>query len=352
MLKGFLYPLRRLHGIMHDRRVDKQTIRELQCAIQSCSKHTILFVDTPTHGNLGDHAIAVAAKKILNGIAVDYMEITFLQLSLLQKYKKLGIMNGHPIVVNGGGNIGTLWPQNEDIFRAVVISSPDSRILCLPNTAFFENTKSGREELEKSKQIYNAHPHLWICAREHVSFELLRQIQEKVILVPDLALLLNKSEHHSLRKGCMLCLRKDREKIRTEEDDAHIWAEIKKIYGQEVWESDMDVRRKIIAEQREIELEKKFDIFRHAEVVVTDRLHGMIFAAITGTPCVVINSKSPKVKGCYQWIEYLPYVRFWDGTSSLAELCKTMPKGSFDYDNKALLPYYEKLKEYILQLLD
>ena len=53
----------------------------------------------------------------------------------------------------------------------------------------------------------------------------------------------------------------------------------------------------VSVEKREEELKRKFNEFKSAKLVVTDRLHGMVFAAITGTNCIVINSKSPKNEG-------------------------------------------------------
>ena len=67
----------------------------------------------------------------------------------------------------------------------------------------------------------------------------------------------------------------------------------------------MVVDHRIPLDRRNDELDDKFDEFRHAKQVITDRFHGMIFAAITESPRIVINSTSPKIKGCYEWIKYL-----------------------------------------------
>ena len=65
------------------------------------------------------------------------------------------------------------------------------------------------------------------------------------------------------------------------------------------------------AEVREFEVERKFDEFRRARLVITDRLHGMIFAAITGTPCIALNNSSGKVEGVWSlWLRHLDYVKF------------------------------------------
>lgn len=86
--------------------------------------------------------------------------------------------------------------------------------------------------------------------------------------------------------------------------------------------------------------------------MITDRLHGMIFCAITGTPCVVINSKSPKVRDCYEWIKDLDYIQFCDDIDNLSAAMQTVSKGSHRYDNSKLLPYYEELKTDILETVD
>ena len=44
--------------------------------------------------------------------------------------------------------------------------------------------------------------------------------------------------------------------------------------------------------------------------MITDRLHGMIFAAITGTPCVVLQNNNHKIKATYEsWLRPLKHIR-------------------------------------------
>lgn len=61
-----------------------------------------------------------------------------------------------------------------------------------------------------------------------------------------------------------------------------------------------------------------------AQLVITDRLHAMIFAAITETPCIAMDNKSKKVKGVYEWIRDLPYVQYADDISTACELIQDM----------------------------
>ena len=120
---------------------------------------------------------------------------------------------------------------------------------------------------------------------------------------------------------------------------------MKSIFGEDISYADMVVNHSILPEQRDEELQRQFDKFRHASLVVTDRLHGMIFCAITGTPCIVLDSKSPKVRGCYEWIEQLDYIRFADHPAEISQLYSGIPTGLHFYDNSHLKHYYQELEK-------
>ena len=107
----------------------------------------------------------------------------------------------------------------------------------------------------------------------------------------------------------------------------------------------MVISNQIDPRDREVWVKQKLDEFASAKLVITDRLHGMILCAVTGTPCVVVNSKSPKVRGCYEWIRQLPYIRFADDVSEIADLYISIPEGPHKYENSHLLPYFEELAE-------
>ena len=93
-----------------------------------------------------------------------------------------------------------------------------------------------------------------------------------------------------------------------------------------------------------------FDEFRHARLVITDRLHGMIFAVITGTPCIVIDSKSPKVRGCYEWIKQLDYIKFIDSAEDIEKTFRQIPNKNFVYDNSLFQKYYDELGHYLISV--
>lgn len=347
MEKDILYPLRRLHGCIFEMQEKRRTAKELNARFSKADQDTAFFVLSPTHGNMGDHAIAEAVTKMLEDLRISYVEVTTAQLSLLRRFGYLSVFDKHLILVNGGGNLGTLWPEVEVLFRKLIQNNSRASIVCLPNTIYYENSEKGKRELEKSKRIYNAHPRLTLCAREKISYETMQRIYKNVLLIPDMALSLNHCEEKQNRKGCMLCLRSDREKTITAEAETELTAMMEALFEGCCWRSDMNIGKSVPLENRASALREKYAEFRAARLVVTDRLHGMIFAAITGTPCIVINSKSPKVKGCYEWIRELGYIEFAEDIAQIPLLYRQMQRKNYRYDNEKLLPFYEELKKTI-----
>ncbi|MBE5773434.1 MAG: hypothetical protein E7337_05815 [Clostridiales bacterium] len=359
MGNDILYPLRRLHGMIHEwwlyhktrRNIKKQYIREIQEQFRKNPKSVIL-VFTPEHDNLGDHAIAFAETQMLEKAGIGYYEITGKRLENLEKYDLLGIMNGYPVLVQGGGYLGTLWYRSEKTLRGIIENNQGSVITLLPNTMYYEDSEWGRKEFQKSIDLYNQHDQLYIYAREKTSFNAMRNVYKNVKLIPDVVLSLNMCTDQVKRNGCLICLRNDCEKTRSEEEEACVIEQIKKLFSSNYRFTDMCVGHSIPVAQREKELEFKLDEFRHAELVITDRLHGMIFAAITGTPCIVINSKSPKVWGCYQWIKDLEYIRFADHVEDIQMIYHEVPQKAFVYDNSKLAHYYDELMKDLKNILE
>lgn len=309
--------------------------------------NTVFLVQTPEHSNLGDHAIALAETNLLKKAGINYIEITGKQLNEMRWNGILEVMDGFPIIVTGGGNLGTLWYAAEDKLRKLIEKASHSQIFVFPNTIYYEDSDWGTEEFAKSRKIYNRHRHLHLYAREKISYEIMRNAYRDVTLIPDMVLSLNECNRRHERKGCLLCLRSDLERTRTDEQEILIRQQAAMLFGNNVYETDMVVDHSIPIAHREEELQAKFDQFSRAELVITDRLHGMIFCAITGTPCIVVDSKSPKVRGCYEWIRDLDYIRFVGDEGNIPAEYAKIPLGKHVYDNAHLQQYYDELIEVV-----
>lgn len=346
-MRDILYPLRVLHGRVHDWCTDRIPLYK----DRFLHPNAVYLVLTPEHGNLGDHAIAQSENEVLTELGIPYIEYSGRKLEELQCNNCLDIMNGRTILINGGGNLGGLWPDIETMMQNIVKNNPKSKILILPNSIYYDDSEEDNLFMKQSAAIYNSHPHLKLYAREYTSYEVMKAIYHNVAIVPDMVLRMNKCEAGIKRNGCIICLREDREKTISSEEEAAIHTQASLLFGDTIRYVDMKKPYLIPIENREEELNKQFDAFRHAELVITDRLHGMIFCAITGTPCIVFSSKSPKMRGCYKWIQNLEYIQFCENVSEIGSIYSSISRQEWYYDNRELLPLYEPLKSDIRMLV-
>lgn len=315
------------------------------------NKNIVFLLFTPEHGNLGDHAIAYSEITLFKKMNIEFVEVSGFLLHRIADSNLLRFFNRKKLLIHGGGYLGTLWFREELLLREIVKAAPKSHIFFLPNTIYYENSDFGKLEFKKSKNIYKNHKKISFCAREKYSYEIMKESYKNVKLIPDMVLFLNECNNVSDRNGGIICLRSDSEKTLTDTQQQLVYAHAEKLFGKNIITTDMCVNHNIPSTQRNYELEKKFTQFKHSELVITDRLHGMIFCAITGTPCIVLNSKSHKLKGCYDWIKHLEYIKFVDDAIDISSTFESIPKKQFTYTNTNLQQYYDALKNDIKNML-
>ena len=145
----------------------------------------------------------------------------------------------------------------------------------------------------------------------------------------------------------MFCLRGDLEK----QADTKVLESIKRelvVRGYEVLETSTVSGRNISKQEREQSVREKLEEFSQAELVITDRLHGMIFSAITSTPCIAMDNLSRKVSGGYEWLKYLEYIQMVEPeTISMDSVKKMLDCNGKGYSRQPLEQYYGKIKHSI-----
>lgn len=299
----------------------------------------LIVMGIPHHPNTGDSAIALAQDRMLNKCFPKH-KIYYLQedyLDVCAKKAKEFIDDDDIIFLTGGGNLGDIYQTPEIGRRAVIELFPNNKIIIFPQTAYFSNTENGRKELEISKEIYNSHKHLIIMAREKKSYDFMKEhfYNAKVYLTPDIVMSMIKKSHKK-RNGALLMIRVDREKVLNNSDVEIIEKLVDEKFGEYKF-SDMDLTNKIINisdNSRDKILEDKFNEFQTAQLVITDRLHGMIFAAITETPCVVFSNFNHKITESYKWLENLGYIKFCDNIENIeAKIDEVISVENINYDN-------------------
>lgn len=282
-------------------------------------KNFILMGD-PHHGNIGDSAIAVAQEAIIRELFgnCNYYTIGEKYLDVCAERAKPFIKDDDIIILQGGGNIGNIYERPEKGRRKVIELFPNNKIILFPQTVYFSDDEQGRKELEITKRIYNNHPNLILMAREKKSLDFMNEhfTNAKIYFTPDIVMTLNKQEDLK-REGALLLFRSDKEKSLKDEFVKDIENKMMDKY-KKVEYSDMYIgsgMTNVGGKYRDEFLNEKFKQFQTAEIVITDRLHGMILSAITGTPCIAFGNFNHKVKLSFEWLRHLGYIEFCEGYS-------------------------------------
>lgn len=278
-----------------------------------CGKKKCIVFLAADYGNLGDVAITYAQEKFLkeNYPGFEIIDVPISKtLSHLKALRQICTPEDI-ITVVGGGNMSDLYYDIELLRQMVVNLFPLNKVILFPQTMFFSKTLGGKYLHFKAKRIYLRHKNLTITARERWSFQTMKSMVPCCRLVPDIVMSLDKREPTSERKGITICLRNDAESSLSNRIKDVLRGEISNNYVIEEYDTHIG-RCNLSLDKRVNELNNIWARFRSSEWIITDRLHGMIFAFITATPCIVLPNNNYKIEGCYSWIKNCGYIYFMD----------------------------------------
>lgn len=312
------------------------------------NKASFLLMNTPNHTNLGDHAIAVAEYSYLEKIG-EYYEFTSSQCTFQVMQKLHDYLNSDDIIFfHGGGNLGTLWRTNEEVFRSILTLFPDNPVIVFPQSVYYGESPEEMEYFRESQKVYNSHKNLLICTRDKRSYEFIGNSYNcKCMLLPDVVLTL---EHQSIskRKGVGVVLRHDKEQFLSENYESVIDNVIAEIGEKKIFINHQPSK---IITNRKAEIDSVLQKYSKCKLIITDRLHGMIFSAITNTPCIAFDNSYHKVSDLYKtWLENCPNITVSKLLShfELLELVKKMLISEYTTFNSAFFAEkFNSLTDYI-----
>lgn len=317
--------------------------------IKNSSVKRLFIIGSPIHGNLGDHAIIEAELKFINDLELDYkiVEIPTCLYNVYsnQIYKNLN--KDDIIIISGGGWLGDLWIHNEVMVREIISNTHENKVVIFPQTMFFTDTTNGTIERKISQKIYSEHPNLYFFVREKNSYEYAKkhnfvQDGEKLFLVPDIVLYTKLKQNTIKNANVLLCFRKDIESVKSREKSI---GEFLKQNKHDFDITDTVLPHNIKLNERTKYLNEKYNEFSKYSMVITDRLHGMIFAAITGTKCIAFDNKTKKVEGVYTWIKNLKNINFVKDDEEFKKIfLKLLNQPSENYDENVLDANYDSIR--------
>lgn len=287
----------------------KYIIAKSQKPVVPNKKKAYLFL-AADYGNLGDIALTFAQKQMLLKYFPDYAPIevpSSISMGELKGYIH-SVKKDDIVTIIAGGNMGDIWSWFE-VRRQLIISKLKKHIIFqFPQTTTYTKARLGQNLLTSAKTIYKG-KRIKMLAREKMSYSFIQDnFSCQSFLAPDIVMTL-KYWHNPKRKGILLCLRNDREKMLSNNNHSEIMSIIDNT-NIDVSFVDTKIDDTFIYNKRYYLLEQFLERVSKAEVIVTDRLHGMIFAYITGTPAVVLPNSNNKIKMCYEWIRNCGFIHF------------------------------------------
>ncbi len=264
-------------------------------------KKAVVFC-TPKHSNIGDAAITLGELLFIRKYYPDYLLIELNKYDFLDDYDTIRSMVNRDdlIFLQGGGNMGNKYVQEEQFRRRIVSDFKDNKIVIFPQTIYFDESDEGKEQLKISQDVYNSHENLLIFTRGQKSLDVASRFfsKEKSYIAPDMAMMIDWKEDIQ-RNGILLMLRG------IEDENSMMQSDYEDIYRTVAYfDSEYDTSTNLVDDDPEalIDAEHRMDavttqlrkVASH-QLVITNRLHGVIFSLITGTPCICIDSYNYKL---------------------------------------------------------
>lgn len=280
------------------------------------------------YGNIGDLAITAAQQRFLSRIVPGHQVVPVPISATLEVIRSLRrqMVSSDLVTTVGGGNMGSLYPDIEELRQLVIRAFPNNRIICFPQTLDWDESGVSNKALRKIVRTYSRHPDIHVFGRESITRDKLADLfrvnpNVKVGFTPDIVLSATATSLGSTSEeapaGILRCMRDDRERALEPDQYAQLDNALRST-GEHIEHTDTHAGGARLDERQCAQLlADKLDQFRAARLVVTDRLHGMILAALAGTPCLVLPNSNHKIRQTWQdWLVDVPQVRFL----SLAEL--------------------------------
>ena len=299
-------------------------ISELLQGSNSCA-----LVDYPNYANIGDSAIWLGTTACLKrlGVRLRYVcdRLTYDKSEMASR-----IDRKTPILMQGGGNFGDVWPAHQPFREEVIRAFPNNPIVIMPQTIFFEKD----ENLVRAKKIINAHERLTILVRDHRSLELARsEFRTRSLLCPDMAFAIDRLDRQiDPAEDVLMLMRTDKESrfsavlaehnVTDWPDETSKFVSVKRLLtGHDdrtasLWHRTHLTRPAIYNALARHRFNLGCSVLARGKVVLTDRLHAHILCLMMDIPHVVLDNSYGKLASFYQT---------WSTSNPLCHWADTFP---------------------------
>lgn len=311
----------------------------------------IALIPFPFDGNVGNHMMWIALHAYFRsrGIRVAY---TAQPAKIDLQAMKRAVGDG-TIVFLGGVSISRLWPWHAEIKRKVAAACPNNRLVSLPSTMILIDD----EDREAASSMFGDHEDVHLLARDEVSAKAAREAfpdSVNVDTVHDTAFMLppQARDRSAVEMDVIWLARNDHEGagFSQPEDimvfdwpsflDKHdpsvlasriCWKLRELVPASSPLTSPM-LNRAFLSVSRAM-LKRGNQAMDRGRVLVTDRLHPHVLAALRGQPCVMLPDLYGKNRAVWDYSsERLSTIHWADTPEEALELARTLAKADAELD--------------------
>lgn len=298
----------------------KQELNKILNIIPKNSK--IAYLDYPVYSNIGDILIWKGAERFFSEHNINVRS----QNSFRDFSSEIKFPSNVILVFQGGGNLGDLYPEPQEMREYCIKNFKKHTIVILPQTVYFKNPKA----LEHVSGIFSKHQDLHLFVRDKLSYNLAKKnLCDNVYLTPDMAHALWPIHPTTVKNpNRLLLLRRDIERgpdgcIKPNSGDYILdWPQF--------FTSSEKTEIKILIDYHSIKKRVQFlpalylwrlftrkivkrviKLFSEYASIVSSRLHGHILACIMNKSNIFLNNSYGKNLTYYKtWTHRIPYVTF------------------------------------------
>jgi exopolysaccharide biosynthesis predicted pyruvyltransferase EpsI len=279
----------------------------------------VAILQFPLDGNVGNHMMWLAISKYLSGRKSPPAYVA-LEWDFDLDHMKRAIGEDGIILFLGGVTVSRLWPSHAEIKRTVAKACPGNRLISLPSTMLFVD----EEDRQAAGAIFGDHDDVIMMARDPVSGASAREVfpaHVSVVTSHDSTFMLPPQARGSGKPAhdIIWLARDDQEGLDTTvPENVHVFdwpildmgsatvltARVSMKFRRQfpalykpanamVGASYGGITRHVMATGRTLMDEGK--------VLVTDRLHPHVLAALRGQPCVLLPDKFGKNRAVWEY---------------------------------------------------
>lgn len=291
--------------------------------ISARSGNRIIFFGVPTYGNVGDIAIARATMQLFRDYNKRFIWVNdYISVPVAKMVKSI-IRKTDVVLYQGGGNFGDMYPIIDAERRSVFLTLKDTgaKMIQLPTSV---NFRCKGDFAELAHDYYGVR----IFVREPISLVNAKDIltSSKISMIPDMVFwtiathAINMHSKNTHINTVAVALRSDEEKSNSPSYDYIIEQLIARGLPTDVRHFDTVVntqgKKLLTLKQKNKVLNSVLREIDSADLIITDRLHGMLLSLSRGKKVIALDNSTKKISGTiHGWLANNPNVFFIDSYS-------------------------------------